>query len=118
MALFRDLGHEAKAATEQNSNPAAAVETGQRDRFLTGTAITFANNSGAGTGTDLNASANNAIAAATALNGGTNTVASQFTFGGRTYLAINLANAGFLDADDLLLDITGATGTIRASNFI
>jgi hypothetical protein len=45
-------------------------------------------------------------------------VASQFTFGGRTYLAINLANAGFDDSDDLLLDITGATGAIGGSNFI
>ena len=64
------------------------------------------------------ASATNAIDAATALNGGVNTVAAQFTFGGRTYLAINLANNGFLDADDLLLDITGATGAISGSNFI
>jgi Ca2+-binding RTX toxin-like protein len=88
------------------------------DRFLTGTAITFATNTGAGTGVDLNASANNAIAAATALNGGVNTVAAQFTFGGRTYLAINLINNGFLDSEDLLLDITGATGAISGTNFI
>jgi Ca2+-binding RTX toxin-like protein len=87
------------------------------DKFQTTTAITFATNIGAGTGGDLNASANNAITAATALNGGINTVAAQFTFGGRTYLAINVANAGFLDADDLLLDITGATGTIATGNF-
>jgi hypothetical protein len=45
-------------------------------------------------------------------------VAAQFTFGGHTYLAINLANAGFVDTDDLLLDITGATGAIGNSNFI
>lgn len=88
------------------------------DRFDTTPNITFATNTGAGTGVDLNASANNAIAAATALNGGVDTVAAQFTFGGRSYLAINLGNAGFLDADDLLLDITGVTGTIATSNFI
>jgi hypothetical protein len=87
------------------------------DRFLTTTAITFAANLGAGTGATLATSADNAIAAATALNGGTNTVAAQFTFGGRSYLAINLTVAGFLDTDDLLLDITGATGTIGAGNF-
>jgi hypothetical protein len=88
------------------------------DKFDTSPNITFATNSGAGTGGTLAASANNAINAATALNGGVNTVASQFTFGGRTYLAINLANAGFDDSDDLLLDITGATGAIGGSNFI
>jgi Ca2+-binding RTX toxin-like protein len=88
------------------------------DRFDTAATITFATNIGAGTGADLNASANNAINSATALNGGTNTVAAQFTFGGRTYLVINLANNGFLDADDLLLDITGATGAIGGGSFI
>jgi serralysin len=46
-------------------------------------------------------------------------VAAQFTFGGRTYLAIDQNNLGaFADTDDLLIDITGATGTIGASNFI
>ena len=46
-------------------------------------------------------------------------VAAQFSFAGRTYLAIDQANTGtFADADDLLLDITGVTGTIAASNFI
>jgi Ca2+-binding RTX toxin-like protein len=91
------------------------------DRFLVPTAVTFAANMGAGTGGDLNASANNAIAAAYALaGGGTNNVAAQFTFAGRTYLAINVdatLNA-FLDTGDLLLDITGATGTIGAGDFI
>jgi Ca2+-binding RTX toxin-like protein len=88
------------------------------DRFQTFAGITFATNTGAGTGTDLASSANNAINGASALAGGALTVAAQFTFSGRTYLAINLANAGFLDADDLLLDITGATGAIGSSNFI
>ena len=88
------------------------------DRFDTPTAITFATNLGAGVGANLAAAADASINAATALNGGTNTVAAQFTFGGRTYLAINLVNNGFLDVDDLLLDITGATGTIATSNFI
>jgi Ca2+-binding RTX toxin-like protein len=91
------------------------------DRFDTATQVTFATNSGAGTGADLNASANNAIASAFALSGGgVNQVAAQFTFGGRTYVAINqdgILNA-FLDTGDLLVDITGATGTIATSNFI
>jgi Ca2+-binding RTX toxin-like protein len=88
------------------------------DRFQTTPAITFATNTGAGTGVDLNASANNAINSASALAGGALTVAAQFTFAGHTYLAINLATAGFDDTDDLLLDITGATGAIGAGNFI
>ncbi len=91
------------------------------DRFDTATQVTFATNTGAGTGADLNASANNAIAAAFALGGGGATVAAaQFTFAGRTYLAINqdgVLNA-FLDTGDLLLDITGVTGAIATSNFI
>jgi hypothetical protein len=81
--------------------------------------VTFATNTGAGTGGNLNASANNATAAAFALNGGAGVVAAQFTFAGRTYLAIDLATFGsFLDTDDLLIDITGATGTIATSNCI
>jgi hypothetical protein len=46
-------------------------------------------------------------------------VAAQLTFGGRTYLAINADTTfnAFDDAGDLLVDITGATGTIATSNF-
>ena len=90
------------------------------DRFQT-TAIntlTFAFNAGAGTGGTLAASANNAINAAAAL-GGTQFVAAQFTFGGRTYLAMNVdGGANFADGSDLLLEITGVTGTISSGNFI
>jgi Ca2+-binding RTX toxin-like protein len=91
-----------------------------QDLFVTDTEVTFAANLGAGTGADLNASANNAIAAAYALaGGGAAVVAAQFTFSGRTYLAIDQDTAGaFDDFDDLLLDITGATGSIGASDFI
>jgi hypothetical protein len=91
------------------------------DRFWTGTTVTFAANLGAGTGATLAASANNAIAAALALSGSPATawVAAQFTFGGRTYLTIDQAVRGtFVDTNDLLIDITGATGTITTSNFI
>ena len=89
-----------------------------QDRFLTTTAITFATNLGAGVGANLAASATAAINAAAAL-GGTQAVAAEFTFGGRTYLAINTdLAANFNDPTDLLLDITGATGTIDATDFI
>jgi Ca2+-binding RTX toxin-like protein len=90
------------------------------DRFLTPVRVTFAANVGVGTGADLNASANNAIAAAFALaGGGAAVVAAQLTFGGRTFLAIDQVSFGaFADNEDLLLDITGMTGSIAASNFI
>jgi Ca2+-binding RTX toxin-like protein len=90
------------------------------DKLDTGLDVTFATNTSAGTGANLNASANNAIAAAFALAGGGGAiVAAQFTFAGRTYLAIDQANTGaFDDTDDLLIDIAGATGTIASSSFI
>ena len=90
------------------------------DKFHTGVPVTFAANIGAGTGGDLNASANNAIAAAYALaGGGANVVAAQFTFGGRTYVAIDqTASARSPTATDLLIDITGVTGAIATSNFV
>ena len=52
--------------------------------------------------------------------GAANNVAAQFTFAGRTYLAINQDGAlnAFLDTGDLLLDVTGATGTIDAGDFL
>ena len=79
----------------------------------------FAADVGAGTGASLAASAGNAIAAAVALSGNpAAVVAAQFTFGGRTYLAIDQANAGFNDTDDLLFDITGASGNIAAARFL
>jgi Ca2+-binding RTX toxin-like protein len=91
-----------------------------QDRFQTATQVTFAANMGAGTGANLAASANNAIASAFALaGGGTAVVAAQFTFGGRAYLAINqdATRNVFDDTGDLLLDITGVTGTIGVGDF-
>jgi Ca2+-binding RTX toxin-like protein len=88
------------------------------DRFDTTPNLSFAFNAGAGTGATLATSATNAINAAAAL-GGTQLVAAQFTFGGRTFLAMNTDGAAnFADASDLLVDITGVTGTIGNGNFI
>jgi hypothetical protein len=91
------------------------------DRFrFANQQITFATNTRAGTGVHLNTSANNAIASAFARGGGGATrAAAQFTFGGRTYLAVDQGGVQgtFTDANDFLLDITGATGTISAANF-
>ena len=89
------------------------------DTLDTRVQVTFAADVGAGTGASLAASAGNAIAAAVALSGNpAAVVAAQFTFGGRTYLAIDQANAGFNDTDDLLFDITGASGNIAAARFL
>ena len=52
--------------------------------------------------------------------GGGQHVAAQFTYHGREYLAVDLGGANnlFNDWDDLLVEITGATGTIGANDFI
>ena len=46
-----------------------------------------------------------------------NESAAQFTFSGSTYLVVNEAGAGFADADDILLNVTGVTGQIGTSSF-
>ncbi len=52
----------------------------------------------------------------------TNTVftansAAQFTFGSRTFVAINNATAGFSATTDAIIEVTGLTGTLGISNF-
>ena len=61
-----------------------------------------------------------AIAAVQAANGvaAPIAVAAQFTYSGATYLVVNRVAAGFTDADDILLDITGVTGEISVSSFV
>ncbi|MEH2091789.1 FG-GAP-like repeat-containing protein [Nostoc sp.] len=44
--------------------------------------------------------------------------AAQFTFSGRTFVAINDATAGFNANSDSIIEVTGLTGTLTASNFI
>jgi Ca2+-binding RTX toxin-like protein len=90
------------------------------DRLLTLRAVAFAADVGTPTGASLSAAAGNAIAAALTLSGTPSAhVAAQFTFGGHTYLAVNQDTTfnAFDDGGDLLLDITGASGTIAASRF-
>jgi Ca2+-binding RTX toxin-like protein len=91
------------------------------DRIQTLNPVTFTTDVGARPGTTLIGAANNAIAAAFTLSGSHNLrVAAQFTFGGHAYLAINLDTAlnSFEDYGDLLIDVTGVTGTITMSNFL
>jgi Ca2+-binding RTX toxin-like protein len=52
----------------------------------------------------------------------TNTVftansAAQFTFGTRSFVAINNATAGFSATTDAIIEVTGLTGTLGISNF-
>jgi hypothetical protein len=44
------------------------------------------------------------------------THAGTFTYQGDTYLLQNNVAAGFLDADDLLVRVTGATGTLSTAS--
>jgi len=52
----------------------------------------------------------------------TNTVftansAAQFTFGTRSFVAINDATAGFNATTDAIIEVTGFTGTLVLNNF-
>ncbi len=91
------------------------------DRFRVLLGIDFAAVTSSGAAINLEDAADAAMGAARALNGNTGRVAAQFDFNGRTYLTIDQSNPGngvFTDQFDLLLDITGATGTIGANDFI
>jgi hypothetical protein len=44
--------------------------------------------------------------------------AAQFTFGTRTFVAINNATAGFSATTDAIIEVTGLTGTLATSNFV
>ncbi|QXE23385.1 hypothetical protein B6N60_02075 [Richelia sinica FACHB-800] len=44
--------------------------------------------------------------------------AAQFTFGTRTFIAINDATAGFNSAADAIMEVTGFTGTFNTSDFV
>jgi Ca2+-binding RTX toxin-like protein len=96
-----------------------------QDQIFTPLAVvTFARNYGnlfASQGTLLSA-AEAAISTAFVDGGGdtaTTVAAASFTFGGRTFLAVDQDGFGFFDDfDDLLLDVTGATGTLSSTTFI
>ena len=44
--------------------------------------------------------------------------AAQFSFGTRTFVAINDTNAGFNQATDSIIEVTGLTGTLGVNNFV
>ena len=109
-----------------NANPGGPIEqitdvNFDEDRFQVMQTVGFAANVGAVNSGNLEASAELAIQAVLALGGGgAQHVAAQFAFNGRSYLAIDQAGAfgAFTDTLDLLIDVTGATGTIGAGDFL
>ncbi|MCE2698144.1 MAG: bluetail domain-containing putative surface protein [Nostocales cyanobacterium LE14-WE4] len=44
--------------------------------------------------------------------------AAQFSFGQRTFVAINDAIVGFNAANDAIIEVTGLTGTLNVNNFV
>ena len=44
--------------------------------------------------------------------------AAQFTFGTRSFVAINDATAGFSTTTDAIIEVTGLTGTLGLTNFV
>ncbi|MBG1244075.1 FG-GAP-like repeat-containing protein [Nostoc sp. NZL] len=82
------------------------------DLFLVSTARSVFSNAGSVATLDIAGIA----AKLTTANFGAN-FAAQFTFGSRTFVAINDATAGFNQATDAIIEVTGFTGTIGLSNF-
>ena len=121
-----DLFAYASAGDDGNNAAASSVElvtdlNWAADRIQTFNPVAFAANVGAQNGANLTAAATGAVATAFALNVNLNAnVAAQFTFNGRTFLAVNqdATYNAFTDAGDLLIDITGVAGTIATTNFI
>ena len=88
--------------------------------FLVFVPIVFAAATGPGAAANLEDAADNALAASLALaGGGAQRVAATFTFNGRNYVAMDQGGAfgAFTDTLDLLIDITGVTGTVGLANF-
>ena len=44
--------------------------------------------------------------------------AAQFTFGSRSFVAINNVTAGFSQTTDAIIEVTGLTGTLGIGNFV
>ena len=82
------------------------------DLFLVTTALTGFSNAGSVTTLDATGIAARLTTAAFAANS-----AAQFTFGTRSFVAINDATAGFSATTDAIIEVTGLTGTLGTSNF-
>jgi hypothetical protein len=83
------------------------------DRFLVGTTRSGFNNVGTVTSLDNAGISTKLIAASFGANS-----AASFTFGSRTFVAINDVTAGFSQTTDAIIEITGLTGTLGLTNFV
>ncbi|MFN6153672.1 MAG: bluetail domain-containing putative surface protein, partial [Dolichospermum sp.] len=92
--------------TDFNANPG-------NDLFLVSTARTGGfSNAGTVAGLDVLSIANKLNNTTFKANS-----AAQFSFGRRTFVAINDATAGFSATTDAIIEVTGLTGTLGISNF-
>ncbi|MBD2556838.1 S8 family serine peptidase [Aphanizomenon flos-aquae FACHB-1290] len=82
------------------------------DLFLVSTARSVFSNVGSVATLDTAGIAAKLTAAAFTVNS-----AAQFTFGSRTFVAINNATAGFGATTDAIIEVTGLTGTLGLNNF-
>ncbi|MDD1429939.1 hypothetical protein MEO42_02175 [Dolichospermum sp. ST_sed6] len=82
------------------------------DLFLVTTARSVFSNAGNVTTFDITGMTTNL----TTVNFGAN-AAAQFTFGRRTFVAINDATAGFSGTTDAIVEVTGLIGTLGIGNF-
>jgi hypothetical protein len=82
------------------------------DLFLVSTARTVFSNAGTVTTFDT-ASITARLTTATF----TANSAAQFTFGTRSFVALNDATAGFSATTDAIIEVTGLTGTLTVNNF-
>jgi Ca2+-binding RTX toxin-like protein len=83
------------------------------DLFLVTTARTGFTNAGAVATLDNTG----IIAKLTTANFGANS-AAQFTFGTRSFVAINDGTAGFSQTTDAIIEVTGLSGTLGLTNFV
>ena len=82
------------------------------DLFLVSTARTGFSNAGSVATLDATGIAARLTTAVFTANS-----AAQFTFGTRTFVAINNATAGFSATTDAIIEVTGLTGTLALTNF-
>jgi Ca2+-binding RTX toxin-like protein len=90
------------------------------DRFqISAVNVSFAASAGTGNATNLTQAAANAVDTVSRQSTSSGSVAAVFAWQARTYLAIDtFGNGIFQDSADFLIDITGAAGTVSATNFI
>ncbi|WP_071189238.1 bluetail domain-containing putative surface protein [Trichormus sp. NMC-1] len=86
--------------------------TAGNDLFLVSTARTAFNNVGTVATLDTTGITAKLTTASFAANS-----AAQFSFGSRTFVAINNATAGFSATADAIIEVTGLTGTLGLNNF-